>query len=152
VFDGGIHHVGMTVSDLDAALAFWEAFLGVEARVRATLERPYVGATVGHPGTRIGAAFVDLPGGNLLELLDYREVEARTGLPQDSANPGHVHLCLRVADIDAVYERALAAGARPVRPGGPIESDGGPNRGARIVYLRIPPDGATVELFQPPPG
>jgi catechol 2,3-dioxygenase-like lactoylglutathione lyase family enzyme len=147
----GTHHVGMSVSDLEASLAFWQAFLGVEPRWRATLDRPYLGEHVGYPGVQIDAAFVDLPGGGVLELLDYRDV-ARAAVDERSANPGHVHLCLTVSDMEDAWRRALDAGARPVRPAGPVEVDGGPNRGARAAYLRVPPDGATLELFQPPSG
>jgi hypothetical protein len=35
-------------------------------------------------------------------------------------------------------------------PDGPVDVDGGPNRGARASYLRIH-DGISLELFQPPP-
>ena len=70
----GVHHVGMSVADLDAALAFWERFLGVEARWRTVLDRPYLGRHLGYPGVRIDAAFVDLPGGIVLELLAYRAI------------------------------------------------------------------------------
>jgi catechol 2,3-dioxygenase-like lactoylglutathione lyase family enzyme len=146
-----VHHVGMTVSNLDAALAFWEAFIGRSPRWKARLDRPYLGRNVGYPGVTIDAAFLDLPGGTTLELLEYRDVP-RTALPELSGNPGHVHLCLGVTDIQATFARALAAGARPVYPGGPQEVDGGPNRGAVAVYLRIPPDSASLELFQAPPA
>jgi catechol 2,3-dioxygenase-like lactoylglutathione lyase family enzyme len=145
----GTHHVGMSVSDIEAALAFWQAFLGVEPRWRTTLDRPYLGEHVGYPGVAIDAAFVDVPGGGVLELLDYRDVE-RVQVDERSANPGHVHICLTVDDMDDAWRRALDAGARPVRPAGPVEVDGGPNRGARASYLRVPPDWATLELIQPP--
>lgn len=145
----GVHHVGMSVADLDVALAFWERFLGVEARWRTVLERPYLGRHLGYPGVRIDAAFVDLPGGIVLELLAYR-VEGKTPNPEATANPGNVHLCLQVDDVRAGWERAVAAGARPVVPEGPIDVDGGPNEGARASYLRIH-DGISLELFQPPP-
>ncbi len=144
-----MHHVGMSVSDLGAALAFWERFLDVEARWQTVLERPYISKHVGYAGVRIRAAFVDLPGSGILELLDYQDV-ARTRLEEGSANPGHAHLCLAVDDIQAMFDRALACGARPVHPGGPIEVDAGPNQGARASYLRVPPDWHTLELFQPP--
>ena len=65
----GVHHVGMSVADLDAALSFWEKFIGAKARWRAMLDRPYLGRHVGYPGIAIDAAFVDLPGGIVLELL-----------------------------------------------------------------------------------
>jgi catechol 2,3-dioxygenase-like lactoylglutathione lyase family enzyme len=137
----------MSVGDLDAALAFWRDFLGVEPRWRTVLDRPYLGRHVGYPGVRIDAAFLDLPGGVVLELLDY-DVEAKAPNPDATANPGNVHLCLLVDDIGATWERAVAAGARPIVPEGPIEVDGGPNRGARASYLRIH-DGVSLELIQP---
>lgn len=145
----GLHHVGMSVTDLDAALAFWEGFLGVPARWRAVLDRPYLGRITGYAGVAIRAAFVDLPGGNTLELLDYQDVTRSTN-PAETANPGNVHLCLAVADAVTAWRQAVACGAHPVRPDGPVEIDGGPNRGARAAYLRIH-DGITLELFQPPP-
>jgi catechol 2,3-dioxygenase-like lactoylglutathione lyase family enzyme len=143
-----VHHVGMSVADLDEALAFWRAFLGVEPRWRAVLDRPYLGRHVGYPGVRINAAFVDLPGGNVLELLDY-DVPGKTANADGTANPGNLHLCLAVDDARAAWDRAVAAGARPLVPEGPVEVDGGPNSGARAAYLRIH-DGITLELFQTP--
>lgn len=145
-----MHHVGLTVSDLDVAIRFWEGLLGAKARWKALLDRPYLGEHTGYPGIRIRAAFIDLPGGGILELLDYQTQQRRPN-EEASANPGHMHLCLAVTDIHHVWERAIAYGARPVRPAGPVEVDGGPNRGARAAYLRVPPDGATLELFEPPP-
>lgn len=144
-----IHHVGMSVSDLDQAAAFWEAFLGAPPRSRTTLDRPYLGRHVGYPGVVIDAAFFELPDGALLELLDYR-VPSRHRNPDASANPGHVHLCLAVDDAVAAFKHAVDCGARPVCPDGPVTVDGGPNRGAVVAYLRIPPDAATLELYQVP--
>jgi catechol 2,3-dioxygenase-like lactoylglutathione lyase family enzyme len=143
-----VHHIGMSVASLDHALAFWESFLGVPARWRTTLDRPYLGTIVGMPGVSIKAAFVDLPGGTILELLDY-SVPGKSANPDATANPGNVHLCLAVGDAGAAWKRAVACGAKPVSPDGPVEIDGGPNTGARAAYLRIH-DGITLELFQPP--
>jgi catechol 2,3-dioxygenase-like lactoylglutathione lyase family enzyme len=142
-----VHHVGMSVADLDEALAFWRAFLGVEPRWRTVLDRPYLGRHVGYDGIRIDAAFVDLPGGNVLELLDYQLPDKATN-PDATGNAGNVHLCLEVDDARADWDRAVSAGARPLVAEGPVEVDGGPNRGARVAYLRIH-DGITLELFQP---
>jgi catechol 2,3-dioxygenase-like lactoylglutathione lyase family enzyme len=142
--------VGVSVADLDTALEFWRRFLGLEPRWRTVLDRPYLGRHVGYPGVRIDAAFLDLPGGVVLELLDY-EVDEKAPNSDATANPGNVHLCLLVDDAPAAWARAVAAGARPVVPEGPIEVDGGPNRGARASYLRIH-DGVSLELFEPPPA
>src|SRR5215469_2805275 len=67
-----VHHVGYAVANLDRALKFWEALLGVERLWRRTLDRPYLGKHVGYPGVKIDAAFVPLPGGVILELLEYQ--------------------------------------------------------------------------------
>ena len=78
--------------DLEASLAFWQAFLGVEPRWRATLDRPYLlGEHVGYPGvpsTRPSSG--PAQGAASLELLDYRDV-AKAAVDERSANPGHVH-------------------------------------------------------------
>jgi catechol 2,3-dioxygenase-like lactoylglutathione lyase family enzyme len=120
----------------------------VKARWRTTLDRPYLGRLVGYPGVRIEAAFVDLPGGGILELLDYR-IADKVPSTDATANPGNVHLCLAVTDAQSAWERAVALGARPIVPDGPIEIDAGPNAGARAAYVRVH-DGITLELFQPP--
>ena len=146
----GVHHVGISVASVDAALAFWRDFLGLEPRWRTVLDRPYLGRHVGYPGVAMDAAFLDLPGGIVLELLDYR-VEGKETNSDATANAGNVHLCLLVDDAPAAWERAVAAGARPLVPEGPIEVDAGPNRGARAAYLRIH-DGVSLELFAPPPA
>ena len=145
----GVHHVGISVASVDAALAFWQGFLGLEPRWRTVLDRPYLGRHVGYPGVAMDAAFLDLPGGIVLELLDYR-VDGKTPNSDATANPGNVHLCLLVDDATEAWERAVAAGARPVVPEGPVDVDAGPNRGARASYLRIH-DGVSLELFQLPP-
>lgn len=144
----GVHHVGMSVASLDAALDFWRRFLGIEPRWRTVLDRPYLARHVGYPGIRIDAAFIDLPGGVVLELLDY-QLDGKDANPEATANAGNVHLCLEVDDADAVWARAVEAGARPVVADGPVEVNGGPNEGAKASYLRIH-DGISLELFQPP--
>jgi catechol 2,3-dioxygenase-like lactoylglutathione lyase family enzyme len=142
------HHVGMSVASLDHALAFWEAFLGTKPRWRRLLDKPYLGRHVGYPGVAIDAAFLDLPGGLVLELLEYKAVD-KSPNPDATANPGNVHLCLAVVDCTTAFARAVALGARPVVPEGPVTVTDGPNAGARVAYLRIH-DGITLELFQPP--
>jgi hypothetical protein len=138
----------MSVRSLDDALGFWEPFLGVQARWRAILDRPYLGHHVGYPGVRINAAMIDLPGNGTVELLEYL-IDDRTDLPEGTANPGNVHVCLAVDDAAASWQRACDCGAVPVVPDGPVSVDAGPNLGARAAYLRIHDD-ITLELFQTP--
>jgi catechol 2,3-dioxygenase-like lactoylglutathione lyase family enzyme len=144
-----VHHVGMSVASIDDALAFWEKFLGAPARLCTTVDQPYLGKIVGIPGVSIDAAFVDLPGGVILELLDY-QLDKHAN-PEATQNPGNIHLCLAVEDAAAAWRRAVDCGARPVSREGPVEIDHDPNIGARVAYLRIH-NGITLELFQRPPS
>ena len=114
------------------------------------MDRPYLGEIIGIPGVEIDGAFVDLPGGVILELLEYRTADKAPN-PPATANPGNVHICLAVENADAAWRRAVECGATPVRLAGPVEVDDGPNKGARVAYLKIH-DGVTLEVFQRPPA
>jgi hypothetical protein len=142
-----VHQVGMSVAGIGDALAFWEKFLGVRSRSRTTVDQPDLGKIVGIPGVSIEAALIDLPGGVILELLDY-QVDKRAN-PDATQNPGNIHHYLAVADARAAWKHAVDCGAKPVRREGPVEIDHGPSVGARVAYLRIN-DGVTLELFQRP--
>ena len=143
-----VHHIGMSVARIDDALAFWERFLGVPALWRELLNRPYLSKIIGIPGVSIKGAFVELPGGVILELLDYN-VQEKHSNPETTENPGNIHLCLAVEDAGVAWRHAVDCGAKAVSREGPIDVDGGPNAGARVAYLRIH-DGITLELFQRP--
>jgi catechol 2,3-dioxygenase-like lactoylglutathione lyase family enzyme len=141
-----VHHLGVTVADMDRAVAFWTALVGAEARERTVLQGPQLGTMVGYPGIHIERCWVDLPGGIALELLRYLD---RDDAPNDpgTAHPGNVHVCLRVDGMNAAHAHAVACGATPVSD--PITVAAGPRAGARLAYLRGP-DGVTIELVQDP--
>lgn len=138
-----VHHVGVTVGDLDRAVAFWERLLGVVARNRRVLDGPQVGVMVGYPGIRIDSCWLDLPGGIELELLRYLDRDDERYAP-GTAHPGNVHICLKVDDMEAMHAHAVACGATPVSVA-PIEVRQGPRAGTRLAYLRDP-EGVTIEL------
>ena len=141
-----VHHIGVTVRDIDRSVRFWSSFLGVEPRWRQILDAPYLGRITGYPGVNIDAAVFELPGGVILEILNYL-VDEKKPNPPETANPGNVHICLEADDIEGMWERAISSGATPVSPG-PVEITHGPNIGVRACYLRDP-DGITLELFRP---
>ncbi len=142
-----VHHVGVTVADMDRAVAFWTALVGAEARERAVLQGPQLGTMVGYPGIHIERCWVDLPGGIALELLRYLDRDDRPNDP-GTAHPGNVHVCLRVDNMDAAHAHAVTCGATPVSER-PIDVAAGPRAGTRLAYLRDP-DGVTIELVQEP--
>ena len=144
-----VHHVGITVADLERSIAFWSALLGGAERDRRILDGPRLGELLGYPAARIDSCWFDLPGGIALELLQYLE-PAESAYEPGNAHPGNVHVCLHVDDMDAAHARALAAGARAVSPA-PIEIAQGPRAGTKVAYVRDP-DGVTLELLQPRPA
>ena len=146
MFDA-VHHIGITVADLDRSVAFWEAVLGTRARDRAILDGPVLGTLVGYPGVRVERCFVDLPGAAVLELVRYLDRDDPPN-PAGTAHPGNVHVCLSVGDMDAAHAHAVACGAEPVSAR-PIDVAAGPRAGSRLAYLRDP-DGVTIELVQEP--
>jgi catechol 2,3-dioxygenase-like lactoylglutathione lyase family enzyme len=144
-----LHHIGISVSELERSITFWERLLGAPARDRRVLEGPGVGSLTGYEGVRIDSCWFDLPGGMALELVHYLD-RPEPGHDPGTAHPGSVHVCLQVADMDVAHAHAIACGAQAVGAA-PIEVAAGPRAGTRIAYVRTP-DGGTIELFQPPAG
>ena len=92
-------------------------------------------------------AELDLGVGQLLEVIEFQPAEGNA-LAQHPRDPGASHLALRVNDVDALYERLVAAGVTV--PGRPTTITApGAWLGARCVYVEDP-DGRTVELVQRP--
>jgi LAO/AO transport system kinase len=91
-----IDHLGVTVSSIDAALAFWEKQLGLTVTHRET---------VAHEGVHVAM----LPTGeSRIELLEPTVPDS----PIAKRGPGLHHVALRVPDFDAALARLRAAGAR----------------------------------------
>jgi methylmalonyl-CoA/ethylmalonyl-CoA epimerase len=95
-----IAHVGIAVSDLDAALAFYRDILGLTP----------------HPPEMVdGAAIVALPFGDAeVELLTPLEADSPIGKFLSRRGPGIHHICYRVPDLDAALEACRKAGYRLV--------------------------------------
>ena len=146
----GVHHAGVTVSDLERALTFYRDLLGLEMFVQMTRTDHTIGEICGYPGAQLKIAFCGVPGDTArVELLEYI-VPSGEGIKPETFQAGSGHVCFRVDDIDALYQRIADAGYQP-RSAAPVTISEGANAGARAFYVRDP-DGYTVELFQPPPG
>ena len=143
----GIDHAGITVASVAAALAFYRDLLGLRVLDEGEDEGPELDAIVGLPGVRMRYAELDLGGGQLLEVIEYRS-PAGEPLAQRPCDPGASHLALRVDDVDALWRRLAAAGVAVGSPPTTITAPGAWN-GARCVYVGDP-DGRSVELIQRP--
>jgi catechol 2,3-dioxygenase-like lactoylglutathione lyase family enzyme len=93
-------------------------------------------------------AFWRLPGGAILELIQY--LEPPVGIvDMESYNAGNGHLCLVTEDLAADFERLR--GRVEFRDPDPVRIPWGPYEGGWACYLRDP-DGISIELMQQPPG
>lgn len=145
----GLDHVGFTVSDLNRSVAWYSEFLGDGPAIRKRYDGvEYLGRIVGYPGCKLEVAMWTLPGGTLLELLEYIE-PAPASVDMETYNTGNGHLCLVTEDLHAVFARLR--GKVQFRDSDAVEIEFGPYRGGYACYLRDP-DGITIELLQPPPG
>lgn len=143
----GLDHVGFTVSDLERSVAWYSEFLGVPPSIRKRYDGvAYLGRIVGYPGCQLDVAMWELPGGTLLELLQYLEPPPGT-VDMESYNVGNAHLCLVTDQIHGQFARL--DGKVEFRDSSPVEIEFGPYRGGYACYLRDP-DGITIELLQPP--
>lgn len=128
------HHVGLTVPDLDRALAWYSAALGFEVELEFTL-----------PGD-VRGAMLDSAGGARVELFEVPGTTLGTNWadpPSAMRTQGFGHVAFGTDDLDAAYARALAAGA--VAVWAPRES---PEPGRRMAFLHDP-DGNLIELIGP---
>jgi catechol 2,3-dioxygenase-like lactoylglutathione lyase family enzyme len=144
-----LDHVGFSVASLDRSIPFYAALLGEAPLLRKTWDVEYVSRIVGYPDLLLDAAFWRLPGGTILELIEYRKPPpGRVDL--ETYNVGNAHLCLVTDDLEADFERLRPLGAE-FRSEQPVEIPWGPYRGGKACYLRDP-DGISIELIELPPG
>ena len=142
----GLFHVGITVTELERSLAFYRGALGLELEWDQVIDRDSTRELVGVPFRTLRCAFLAVPGGGSLEILEYEGVPGRdlTWTPSDR---GAGHLCLWVADLDDVVARARELGGVTISAA-PVVVPAGRYTGARVIYLRDP-DGFLLELIEP---
>jgi catechol 2,3-dioxygenase-like lactoylglutathione lyase family enzyme len=107
-----------------------------------------VQSLTGVDGAVIHTADLKLPGGGMLELLQYVG-PAPTVLAQRRFDAGHSHLAFTVDDVDATRSRALSAGALDCSPPVTLHEPGSSWDRVRVCYARDP-DGRTIEFVQRP--
>ena len=95
-----IAHVGVAVTSVTEALAFYRDVLGVEPHA---------------PDAADGATVVSLPfGGPEVELLEPSSADSPIAKFIAKRGPGIHHICYEVQDLDAALERCRTAGYRLV--------------------------------------
>jgi catechol 2,3-dioxygenase-like lactoylglutathione lyase family enzyme len=147
-----VWHFSFTVSDLDAAVAFYVDELGCTFVRGQDQSNEYTRSLVGYPDAHLRVAQIRIGdsesvSGHHLELVQYVSPH-RDRAPLEIADPGASHLAFIVDDLDTEYARLRARGVRFFSP--PNEIDAGVNKGGKAVYF-YGPDDIVHELVQPPP-
>ena len=141
-------HTGITVSNLERSLEFWQNVLGFEFSHRAHQTSEMASEITGVPSAEIKLAVVKAPGGHKIELLEYlAPPDRKQHVDLRPCDVGSVHIALTVDDLDAVLQKIAASGWKAA--GKPQTLQSGPNAGKRVVYVRDP-DGTTIEFMEMP--
>jgi len=96
----GLHHVGLTVADLDASIRFYHDVLGLEFSNEPSpwFDGDDLSRGVGVPDAALRQVSLRL-GESTLELLEYRSPPSETAAPLLSNNLGASHVAFLVEDI-----------------------------------------------------
>ncbi len=127
----GFFHGGITVSDMDRSLVFYQDGLGLEQEFDRILDGPYLKTVLGLAFDHIRAVYLRIPGGGFVELLEYVGIE-RFPAASRPCDYGAGHLCLYVDDVQAMHARLVALGFA-ARSEHVVDITVGPNQGARSV-------------------
>src|SRR5690242_7407437 len=102
-------HVGITVTDLDAATAFFTA-LGCEVQGRQFVEGEFIDTVCGIPDSRTEIVMLSAPGGgSSIELSSFIRPDMTTGTPAVMANEvGLRSVAFEVNDVRALVDRLAA--------------------------------------------
>jgi catechol 2,3-dioxygenase-like lactoylglutathione lyase family enzyme len=133
-----LHHAGISVPDLDRALPWYCAALGLRPGYR--FEVPSLG---------LRGAFALGDGDTGVELIEMTGAVPgvpKTDPPSANAVHGLNHVCFHVADLEDAYTRLLDHGGAGV-----WEPRQSPEPGQRMAYV-TDPDGNLIELVAPASG
>ena len=141
-----VEGVGVTVSDLDRAIAFYTTVLAFEL-VRTT-EATGPGDV---PGARTRVARLRL-GEELVELTEYLVPKGRA-IPADSRSNDRwfQHIAIVVADMERAFAWLSGHGVEPVSAGPQRLPDWNPSAGGIRAFYFKDPDGHVLEVLAFPP-
>jgi lactoylglutathione lyase len=122
-------YVLLYVADVDKAVAFYSAALGITVRFQ---QGTYVEMETG--GTALG--FV---------TREFAQTHFKDKLPPPGQGASEIGFVVPLKDVDATYQKALQSGASAV-----LEPENKP-WGQRISYVRDP-DGHLIEICSPVSG
>lgn len=146
---GAVAHVGITVPDMDKAIAFYQDVLGLKVIGDFSIEGEEIGDMVRVPGTKVRSVFLrneDDRQSAPVELLHFSESAREGGQPYEGVtHNGITEIAFWVKDIDQTYEALRSHGVEFYSPPKTFTLDGYGT--AKAVYCKDP-FGTTLELMQ----
>jgi catechol 2,3-dioxygenase-like lactoylglutathione lyase family enzyme len=141
-----IHHIGITVPDLERGIDFYHGVLGLEfsSEPSPIFDDPRLGPAVGVPGANLKQVCLSC-GDAIVELLEYTRPEPPNDAPLPPNGIGAAHLALRVDDIERSKAELEAKGVEFLSEVNVV--DDGVLAGWRWVYF-TDPYGNTLELVE----
>ena len=98
------------MESLERSITWWTRFLQREPFQHGTWKsselQDYVGRVVGYPDCDMSAAFWSLPGGSVLELIEYHRPPLGQ-VDMETNNVGNSHLCFEIRDMQAELRAAV---------------------------------------------
>jgi catechol 2,3-dioxygenase-like lactoylglutathione lyase family enzyme len=142
----GIHHVGITVPDLDRAIEFYTEVLGLPLfdPPSPVFDHAELGPAVGVPEAALRQVNLAC-GDSIIELLEYTNPPEASPTAVRADERGAAHLAIHVEDAAATKEELEAAGVEFLSAINVV--DEGVLAGWRWVYFRDP-FGILLELVE----
>ncbi len=143
-----IHHIGITVNNLEKTVNFYKNIMGLKLLVPPTEPSPEIenGKPVGVDGAVIRTCLFEVSDNQILEFLEYQsESEIKGPIPMNTI--GAHHLSLSVDNIDGFVEKLKKYGIEFLYK--PLEIEKGYLKGTKWVYFKDP-EGIIVELMEEP--
>ncbi len=140
-----VEHFSFTVSNMEAALHFFQDLLGLDASAIMEVENRVVRQIVGMPDAVLRISIVQVPGGSKIELIEYVRPEGKK-VDSNPCNPGVAHIAFQVDDVQNAYQELVQRGIKFVNA--PVWAPGNDGSGRWGVCYLKGPDDITVELIE----
>ncbi len=137
-----VRHAGITVTDREKALHFYQDLLGLKITKDSQEAGDYIDNMSALKGVRVNTIKMAADDGNLIELLVYASHPRQPDPSREICTIGCTHVAFTVENLDKEYKRLTEAGivfnSPPQLP---------PDGYAKVAFCKDP-DGTLIELVE----
>jgi catechol 2,3-dioxygenase-like lactoylglutathione lyase family enzyme len=140
----GMAHIGITVSDIDATVAFYSKAVPYNVVSRTTVKgSAFPKALLSRRYKTVEIALIETPTG-FIQLYDFEPGKAAAPNPRPVIGPGYTHICFQSSSKDPAIKRFMDAGLANISRFGKADGVDIGGYGVRYAYGRDP-DGIMIE-------